>query len=64
MPLQAYAVYTRFIWCGIYDKDPDWCALCAKRKDSAGVAALLGDSAASDGVGSRALTPDSVPLSL
>ena len=34
MPVQTYAVYTRCNQCGVYDRDPDWCALCARPKES------------------------------
>ncbi len=33
MAVQTYAVYTRCNQCGVYDRDPDWCALCARPKD-------------------------------
>ncbi len=34
LPRKTYAVYTRCDHCGIYDRDPDWCDLCQKRKDA------------------------------
>jgi hypothetical protein len=36
MALQLYAVYARCTHCGIYDRDPEWCALCGRPKDGAG----------------------------
>lgn len=33
MAVQTYAVYTRCNQCGVYDRDPDWCALCGRPKD-------------------------------
>jgi hypothetical protein len=35
MALKMYAgYYTRCDHCGIYDRDPGWCVLCAKPKEA------------------------------
>jgi hypothetical protein len=39
MAVQTYAVYTRCNQCGVYDRDPDWCALCGRHKDGRGAPA-------------------------
>jgi hypothetical protein len=32
MSPKTYAIYTRCDHCGVYDRDPNWCDLCAKPK--------------------------------
>lgn len=34
MRLEVYAGYTRCQHCGVFDRDPEWCDLCARPKDA------------------------------
>ncbi len=30
---KTYSIYTRCDHCGVYDRDPAWCALCGRKKE-------------------------------
>src|SRR5689334_25317495 len=32
--VQTYTIYTQCDHCGIYDRDPAWCSLCQRLKDT------------------------------
>lgn len=32
--MRTYMIYTQCDRCGVYDRDPSWCALCQRPKES------------------------------
>jgi hypothetical protein len=32
--MRTYTIYTQCDHCGVYDRDPQWCALCQKPKEA------------------------------
>jgi len=32
--MRTYTIYTQCDHCGVYDRDPKWCALCQKPKEA------------------------------
>jgi len=32
--MKTYAIYTQCDHCGVYDRDPQWCALCQRPKEA------------------------------
>ena len=32
--MRKYTIYTQCDHCGIYDRDPQWCALCQRPKEA------------------------------
>ncbi len=44
MALKTYSIYTQCARCGVYDRDPAWCDLCGKPKQTSVARGTGGDS--------------------
>jgi hypothetical protein len=69
--MRTYMIYTQCDHCGVYDRDPRWCALCQRPKEAKRGEKAIGpamsprktDSRLGAGLGHRPKgTPETVPL--